>query len=71
MTEIIISLSLLLLVTVSDLRLMTYYLQVEKASYLRTIASLKSLSARTNSEILKPPPVSSEIVRAITLIGGP
>ena len=48
MTEIIISLGLLLLITVADLRVMTAYLQAEKAHYSRTfkILLLMSISER-------------------------
>jgi hypothetical protein len=75
MTEILISLSLLLLITVSDLRLMTDYLQANKANYNRTLAALRALSiselkAFSSMPKPQPPPTSTEIFRTATLMSG-
>lgn len=44
MSEILISLSLLLIITVSDLRLMTFYFQTNKTNYYRTLMAIQILS---------------------------
>ncbi len=46
MTEIVVSMGLLLLITVVDLRMMTGYLQAEKQSYERTFRMVESLRAQ-------------------------
>ncbi len=45
MTEILVSLGLSLMITVTHLNLMTTYLQMEKSYYNRTLAIMKAMSA--------------------------
>lgn len=74
MTEILISLSLLMIITVSDLRLMTFYLQSDKHDYYRTIEALRNLSEAEKNGLSEipalplDPPSPSEMFRAITLL---
>ncbi len=75
MTEILISLSLLLIITVSDLRLMTFYLQLDKQDYYRTIEAVKTLSETEINNVAAIQafssaqlPPSSEILRIIAFL---
>jgi hypothetical protein len=45
MGEIVVSLGLVMLMTVSQLRLMTDYLIMEKQDYAQTLATLQAMSA--------------------------
>jgi hypothetical protein len=49
-TEILLSLTLLLLITVSDLRLLSLYLQADKANYYRTLEILQEFSLAERSD---------------------
>ena len=68
MTEILISLSLLLLITVSDLRLITVYLQADKTNYTRTLAAVRAMSLAERQLMLAPS--STEIFRVGILMSG-
>jgi len=76
MSEIMISLSLLLIITVSDLRLMSFYLQANKNNYYRTLAALNTLSKLEKSSCLpasrldfaEQAPSTVELFRVITLM---
>lgn len=48
MTEIVVSMGLLLLITVADLRMMTGYLEAQKQCYERTFNALAYLIDKTS-----------------------
>jgi hypothetical protein len=50
-TEILVSLTLLLLITVADLRLLSVYLQADKANYYRTVEIVKVFSLAERSSL--------------------
>ena len=45
MTEIVVSLGLMVILSVSNLKIMTAYLQAEKATYYRTLEIVQAMSA--------------------------
>ena len=45
MTEIVVSLGLMVILSVLNLKIMTAYLQAEKANYYRTLEIVQAMSA--------------------------
>lgn len=45
MTEIVVSLGLIVILSVSNLKIMTAYLQAEKATYYLTLEIIQAISA--------------------------
>lgn len=58
MSEILMSLSLISLITVSDLKLMTYYWEKELGYQRQTVVTVQSLSAAERESVIQKLPIN-------------